>query len=84
MVAGNDVLTAASTYMVEDLPAGGGSTHVTGIATPGGATARAQFPPGCYVEKRYTTLATDGGVSGALADRDHFDSFDPEPVIGSP
>jgi len=66
-VAGNLVLTAASTYMVEVSPAGSDFTRVTGSATLGGATVAAQFAPGSYVEKRYTILTADGGVSGTFS-----------------
>ena len=55
-VAGNLVLTAASTYMVEVSPTTSDFTHVTGSATLGGATVAAQFAPGAYVGKRYTIL----------------------------
>lgn len=66
-VAGNLVLTAASTYMVEVLPTTSDFTHVTGSATLGGATVAAQFAPGAYVGKRYTILTADGGVSGTFS-----------------
>ena len=66
-VAGNLVMTAASTYMVEVSPAGSDFTHVTGTATLGGATVQAQFAAGSYVEKRYTILTADGGVSGTFS-----------------
>jgi autotransporter-associated beta strand protein len=66
-VAGNLVLTAASTYMVEVSPTASDFTHVTGSATLGGATMAAQFAPGAYVAKRYTILTADGGVSGTFS-----------------
>ncbi|MGB3041687.1 MAG: autotransporter domain-containing protein, partial [Xanthobacteraceae bacterium] len=66
-VAGNLVMTAASTYMVEVSPAGSDFTHVTGTATLGGATVKAQFAAGSYVEKRYTILTAGGGVSGTFS-----------------
>jgi autotransporter-associated beta strand protein len=66
-VAGNLMMTAASTYMVEVSPAGSDFTHVTGSATLGGATVAAQFATGSYVEKRYTILTADGGVSGSFS-----------------
>lgn len=66
-VAGNLVLTAASTYMVEVSPTASDFTHVTGSATLGGATVAAQFAPGAYVGKRYTILTADGGVSGTFS-----------------
>lgn len=66
-VAGNLVLTAASTYMVEVDPTSADFTHVTGTATLGGATVQAHFAPGSYVEKRYTILTADGGVNGVFA-----------------
>ena len=66
-VAGNLVMTAASTYMVEVSPANSDFTHVTGTAQLGGATVTASFAPGSYVEKRYTILTADGGVSGTFS-----------------
>jgi autotransporter-associated beta strand protein len=66
-VAGNLILTAASTYMVEVSPTSSDFTHVTGTATPGGATVAAQFGAGSYVEKRYTILTADGGVNGTFS-----------------
>jgi autotransporter-associated beta strand protein len=66
-VAGNLVLTAASTYMVEVSPTASDFTHVTGSAALGGATVAASFAPGSYVEKRYTILTADGGVSGTFS-----------------
>jgi uncharacterized protein with beta-barrel porin domain len=66
-VAGNLVLTAASTYMVEVSPTASDFTHVTGSATLGGATVAAQFAPGAYVAKRYTILTANGGVSGTFS-----------------
>jgi autotransporter-associated beta strand protein len=66
-VAGNLVLTAASTYMLEVSPVNADFTHVTGSATLGGATVAAHFAPGSYVEKRYTILTADGGVSGTFS-----------------
>lgn len=66
-VAGNLVLTAASTYMVEVSPTASDFTHVTGSAALGGATVAAQFAPGTYVGKRYTILTADGGVSGTFS-----------------
>jgi autotransporter-associated beta strand protein len=66
-VAGNLVMTAAATYMVEVSPAGSDFTHVTGTATLGGATVAAHFAAGSYVEKRYTILTANGGVSGTFS-----------------
>ena len=66
-VAGNLVLTAASTYLVEVDPTAADFTHVTGTATLGGATVAAHFAPGSYVEKRYTILTADGGVNGTFS-----------------
>jgi autotransporter-associated beta strand protein len=66
-VQGNLTMTAASTYMVEVDPTHSDFTHVTGTAALGGATVAAQFAPGSYVEKRYTILTADGGVTGTFA-----------------
>jgi outer membrane autotransporter protein len=68
-VAGNLVLTAASTYMVEVSPTASDFTHVTGSATLGRATVAAQFAPGAYVGKRYTILTADGASAARFQAR---------------
>jgi autotransporter-associated beta strand protein/T5SS/PEP-CTERM-associated repeat protein len=72
-VQGNLVFTAAASYMVEVSPANADRTNVTGTATLGGATVKASFAAGTYVEKQYTILNATGGISGtfnALANTD--------------
>jgi autotransporter-associated beta strand protein len=72
-VQGNLVFTVAASYMVEVSPANADRTNVTGTATLGGATVKASFAPGTYVERQYTILNATGGVSGtfnALANTD--------------
>lgn len=66
-VAGNLVMTAASTYLVEVSPPNSDFTRVTGTATLGGASVVAQFAPSSYIKKRYIILTADGGVSGTFS-----------------
>ena len=63
-VQGNLVMTSASTYLVEVSPASADRVNVTGTATLGGATVNASFAAGSYIEKQYTILNAQGGVSG--------------------
>jgi autotransporter-associated beta strand protein len=65
-VQGNLVFTAAASYMVEVSPANADRTNVTGTATLGGATVRANFAPGTYVVKQYTIVNATGGVIGTF------------------
>jgi autotransporter-associated beta strand protein len=65
-VQGNLVFTSAASYMVEVSPANADRTNVTGTATLGGATVKASFATGTYVEKQYTILNATGGVSGTF------------------
>jgi uncharacterized protein with beta-barrel porin domain len=65
-VQGNLSFTAASTYMIQVSPANAGSTNVTGTATFGGATVNAVFLPGSYVNRQYTIVHANGGVSGTF------------------
>jgi autotransporter-associated beta strand protein len=65
-VQGNLVFTAAASYMVEVSPANADRTNVTGIATLGGATVKASFAAGSYINKQYTILNATGGVSGTF------------------
>lgn len=64
--SGNLVFTAASSYLVEIDPATSDRTHITGSATPGGATVSAIYAAGSYVNKKYTILSADGGVAGTF------------------
>jgi len=64
-VQGNLVFTAASSYMVEVSPVNADRTNVTGTATLGGATVKASFAAGTYVEKQYTILNAAGGFGGS-------------------
>jgi uncharacterized protein with beta-barrel porin domain len=65
-VQGNLVFTAAASYMVEVSPANADRTNVTGTATLGGATVKASFAAGTYVEKQYTIVNATGGVIGTF------------------
>ncbi len=66
-VQGNLSFTAASTYLVEVAPNNVDRVNVTGTATLGGATVKANFAPATYVEKQYTILNAQGGVSGKFS-----------------
>ena len=63
-VQGNLSFTSASRYLVEVSPNNADRVNVTGTATLGGATVNANFAAGSYVEKQYTILNAQGGVSG--------------------
>jgi uncharacterized protein with beta-barrel porin domain len=65
-VQGNLVFTAAASYMVEVSPANADRTNVTGAATLGGATVKANFAAGSYISKRYTIVNATGGVIGTF------------------
>ena len=52
--------------MVEVSPANADRTNVTGTATLGGATVKANFAAGSYVNKQYTIVNATGGVSGTF------------------
>lgn len=65
-VAGNLIMTAASTYLVEVSPTAADRTNVTGHATLGGATVSAVYEAGSYVERRYTILNATGGRTGTF------------------
>jgi autotransporter-associated beta strand protein len=56
--------TAGTTYLVQVSPTTKSSTSVTGVATLGGATVKANFAPGTYVKNEYGILHADGGVVG--------------------
>jgi autotransporter-associated beta strand protein len=64
-VAGNLVLTSASTYMVEVSPTNADRVNVTGMATLGGATVNAVFAAGSYITKQYTIVNATGGLGGS-------------------
>ncbi|HEU0084404.1 MAG TPA: autotransporter domain-containing protein, partial [Bradyrhizobium sp.] len=65
-VQGNLVFTAAASYMVEMSPVNADRTNVTGTATLGGATVKASFAAGTYVDKQYTIINAAGGVNGTF------------------
>jgi autotransporter-associated beta strand protein len=65
-VQGNLAFTAAASYMVEVSPANADRTNVTGTATLGGATVKASFAAGTYVDKQYTIINAAGGVNGTF------------------
>jgi autotransporter-associated beta strand protein len=61
-VQGSLSFTAAATYLVQVSPTTASNTIVTGAASLGGATVRANFAPGTYVTKQYGILHADGAV----------------------
>jgi T5SS/PEP-CTERM-associated repeat protein len=56
----------ASTYMVQVNPATASFANVTGTASLGGATVKANFAAGSYISKQYTIVQATGGVSGTF------------------
>jgi autotransporter-associated beta strand protein len=65
-VQGSLNFTTASTYNIQVSPANAGLTNVTGTATLGGAAVNAFFLPGSYINKQYTIVHANGGVSGTF------------------
>jgi autotransporter-associated beta strand protein len=65
-VLGNLSFTAASTYMIQVSPTNAGLTNVTGPASLGGATVKAVFQPGSYVNRQYTILNATSGFAGTV------------------
>jgi autotransporter-associated beta strand protein len=66
-VNGSLTFTAASTYLVQISPSSAGQVAVTGSATLAGASVKAVFASGSYVNKTYTILTAGGGVSGTFS-----------------
>ncbi len=66
-VQGSLVFTAASSYMVEIAPTNADRVNVTGTAALGGATVNASFAAGSYVNRQYTILHAEGGITGRFA-----------------
>jgi autotransporter-associated beta strand protein len=64
-VQGNLALASSATYLVEIDPASADRTLVTGTASVAG-TVRAVFAAGTYVQRNYTILTANAGVSGAF------------------
>jgi uncharacterized protein with beta-barrel porin domain len=65
-VQGNLALSSAATYLVELDPASADRTLVTGTASLSG-TVQAAFASGTYLQRSYTILTANGGVSGTFA-----------------
>jgi autotransporter-associated beta strand protein len=66
-VAGNLALQSGAIYLVQVSPSAASFANVTGTATLGGATVNAVFSNGSYIDKKYTILTANGGVSGTFA-----------------
>ncbi|WP_245331949.1 autotransporter outer membrane beta-barrel domain-containing protein [Bradyrhizobium sp. NAS80.1] len=64
-VAGSLAFASGAIYLVQVNPTTASFSTVSGTATLGGATVRASFAPGSYVEKQYTIL-TAGSISGTF------------------
>ncbi|MEO8317881.1 MAG: autotransporter domain-containing protein [Bradyrhizobium sp.] len=64
-VNGNLSFTAASSYMVMISPANADRTNVTGTATLGAATVKANFATGTNVARQYAILNATGGLGGS-------------------
>jgi outer membrane autotransporter protein len=66
-VAGNMVLGAAATYLIEVSPSAADRTNVTGTAQLAG-TVNAVFANGTYLTRNYTILSAAGGLGGTRFD----------------
>ncbi|WP_244071742.1 autotransporter domain-containing protein, partial [Bradyrhizobium sp. Ce-3] len=66
-IAGNLALQSGAAYMVQINPTTASFASVAGTATFGGATVSATYANGSYVEKQYTIVTANGGVSGSFA-----------------
>jgi YVTN family beta-propeller protein/autotransporter-associated beta strand protein len=66
-IIGNLALQSGAIYQVQLNPSTASYANITGSATLGGATVNAVFAAGSYVEKRYTILSANGGISGTFA-----------------
>jgi uncharacterized protein with beta-barrel porin domain len=65
-IVGNLAFQSGALYLVQVNPATASFATVTGMATLGGATVGAIFAPGSYLQKQYTILTANGGVSGTF------------------
>jgi len=65
-VAGSLAFASGAQYVVALDPSAANAAIATGQATLGGATVNAVFAAGSYVEKQYTILTANGGVSGTF------------------
>jgi T5SS/PEP-CTERM-associated repeat protein len=66
MVNGNLVFQSAAFFMVQVNPTTASFANVTGNATLGDATVKANFAAGTYVAKQYTIVQATGTVGGAF------------------
>jgi uncharacterized protein with beta-barrel porin domain len=66
-IIGNLALQSGAIYQVQVNPSTASYANITGSATLGGATVNAVFAAGSYIEKRYTILSANGGISGTFA-----------------
>lgn len=64
-ISGNLAFQSGAFYLVQLDPATASSVNVTGTATLGGATVKANFAGGKYVARQYT-IVTAGNVSGTF------------------
>jgi uncharacterized protein with beta-barrel porin domain len=65
-LTGSLALQSGAFYMVQVNPATSSLANVTGTATLGGATVKANFTNGSYVAKQYLILHTTAGVTGTF------------------
>ncbi|MGJ5136635.1 autotransporter outer membrane beta-barrel domain-containing protein [Bradyrhizobium oligotrophicum] len=65
-IVGNLAFQSGAFYLVQIDPTTASFASVTGSATLGGATVKAEFDAGGYVDKRYTILTTSGGITGSF------------------
>ncbi|MBN9007993.1 MAG: autotransporter domain-containing protein [Rhizobiales bacterium] len=66
-ITGNLAFQSAAFYRINVNPSSASFANVTGSATLGGATVNAVFSNTNYVNKLYSILTADGGVSGTFA-----------------
>ena len=65
-LTGSLALQSGAFYLVQINPATSSLANVTGTATLGGATVKANFTNGSYVDKQYLILHTTAGVTGTF------------------
>lgn len=66
-ITGNLAFQSAAIYRVNVAPSASSSVNVTGSATLGGATVNAVFSNASYINRLYSILTANGGVSGTFA-----------------
>ena len=65
MTVASLAMQSGALYVVNLNPSTSSFVNVTGTASLGGATVRAFFAPGSYVDRQYTILSAAGGLGGS-------------------